>query len=45
MANGPSLFVDVGEMVSPIVEQTPEMSDEMNVGVEVVAARQESDEE
>jgi hypothetical protein len=45
MANGPSLFVDVGEMVSPIVEQTPEMPDKMNAGVEVVAARQESDEE
>ena len=41
MANGPSLFVDVGEMVSPIAESSPEMSEEMITRVEVEAIRQE----
>ena len=40
MANGPSLFVDVGEMVSPI-SSTPESSDEMIPRVEIEAIRQE----
>ena len=41
MANGPSLFVDVGEMVSPVPTTTPEMSDKMIPTVEVEAIRQE----
>ena len=45
MANGPSLFSEVGEMVSPIVEQPPEMSGEIKLAVEIEAAREENDEE
>ena len=41
MANGPSLFLDVGEMVSPIPASSPEMSEEMITRVEVEAIRQE----
>ena len=45
MANGPSLFAEVGEMVSPIATPPPEMPSGMNLGVEVEAAREEADEE
>jgi hypothetical protein len=41
MANGPSLFADVGEMVSPIPTTTPEMSEEIVLRSEVKAVRQE----
>ena len=44
MANGPSLFVDVGDMVSPIAESPPEMTNEIISGVSLEAAREESDE-
>ena len=43
MANGPSLFVDVGEMVSPVPTTTPEMSDKMIPTVEVEAIREDYD--
>ena len=41
MANGPSLFLDVGEMVSPVPASSPEMTNEIIPRVELEAVRQE----
>ena len=41
MANGPSLFLDVGEMVSPVPASSPEMTNEIIPRVELEAIRQE----
>ena len=41
MANGPSLFLDVGEMVSPVPASSPEITNEIIPRVELEAVRQE----
>ena len=41
MANGPSLFIDVGEMMSPVPASSPEMTNEIIPRVELEAIRQE----
>lgn len=41
MANGPSLYLDVGEMVSPVPASSPEMTNEIIPRVELEAIRQE----
>ena len=41
MANGPSLFLDVGEMMSPVPASSPEMTNEIIPRVELEAVRQE----
>jgi hypothetical protein len=45
MANGPSLYVEVGEMMSPAVEPTTEEPDKMTIALQLEVAREESDEE
>ena len=45
MANGPSLYVENGEMTSPVESPAPEMSEVMQSVVDIEAIRQENNEE
>ncbi len=45
MANGPSLYVEVGEMASPVESPTPEMSEVKRSLVDIEAIRQENNDE
>jgi hypothetical protein len=45
MANGPSLYVENGEMTSPVESPPPEMSKVMQSVVDIEAVRQENNEE
>ena len=44
MANGPSLYVENGEMTSPVESPPPEMSKVMQFVVDIEAVRQENNE-
>ena len=44
MANGPSLYVEVGEMMSPVAPSTTEEPDKMTIALQLEVAREEIDE-
>jgi hypothetical protein len=44
MANGPSLYVEIGEMMSPVDPPETQLPDKMTTALQLEVAREESDE-